>query len=231
MSEEAAPVADFTEPEPSSLRLIFTLGIAGFFAGCVIVGIFEFTKPYIETHRENDLNKAVFEVVPDSTLKQEIVFENEAFGFRTAQTKKDAPKIYEAFDADKNFKGYAIEAKGNGFQDTIELIYGYNPAKKQIVGMKVLTHLETPGLGDKIVKDQTFIDNFDALSVEPEVVGVKTGTKANEVDCITGATISSKAIISIINKSTGDWLSRLPESGHEMNYQAQEPATAPQEEE
>ena len=230
MSEEAAPVADFAEPEPSSLRLIFTLGIAGFFAGVVIVGIFTFTKPYIDANKAADLQEAVFEVVPDSKVMQELAFENEALGLSTAQT--EAPVIYAAYTEDGTFKGYAIPGKGNGFQDTIKLIFGYDPAKKQIVGMKVLQSLETPGLGDKIIKDQDFLDNWKALSVEPSIVGVQKGAKANpnEVDCITGATISSKAVIDIINKTNGDWLARLPEAGHEIAYEAP-PATAPQEEE
>ena len=76
----------------------------------------------------------------------------------------------------------------------------------------MLESRETPGLGDKINKDVDFLANFTDLAVEPTIVGVKKGEKAkpNEVDCITGATISSKSVIKILNTSTGEWLSELP---------------------
>ena len=67
--------------------------------------------------------------------------------------------------------------------------------------MKVLRHLETPGLGDKIVKDSAFVAEFDGVG--SPILGVKpdrnTGDPA-QVDMITGATISSKAVIKIINE-------------------------------
>ena len=83
--------------------------------------------------------------------------------------------------------------------------------------MEVLESRETPGLGDKIIKDQEFLDNFRDLAIEPEVVAVKSGTRKapNEVDSISGATISSKAVVNIINAGNSQWLdliSRISES-------------------
>jgi electron transport complex protein RnfG len=66
--------------------------------------------------------------------------------------------------------------------------------------MKVLESKETPGLGDKIEKDSTFIGEF--LGVGTPLLAVKKGRESGvheEVVMITGATISSKAIIQIIN--------------------------------
>jgi electron transport complex protein RnfG len=66
--------------------------------------------------------------------------------------------------------------------------------------MKVLESKETPGLGDKIFKDMDFVTGFQG--VETPIVGVKQGAATgaeNEVDMITGATISSRTVIGIIN--------------------------------
>jgi electron transport complex protein RnfG len=114
--------------------------------------------------------------------------------------------------------GYAIPADGSGFMDTIKLIYGFDPTRRVIVGMAVLDSRETPGLGDKIITDSEFHENFVALVVEPEIDAVKKGKKTaeNQVDCITGATISSEAVVSILNRSTQRWLPVLedaPSSG------------------
>ena len=115
---------------------------------------------------------------------------------------------------------------GPGFQDTIALLYGYRPDEKNVVGMEILESRETPGLGDKIYKDAVFVSGFSALSVEPEIVAVKKGTKSrpNEIDAITGATISSKAVVRIINETHADWSAQLPEPGSEPRLEATETA-------
>jgi electron transport complex protein RnfG len=106
-----------------------------------------------------------------------------------------------------------MEAQGQGFQDTIRLIYGYSTEKQQVIGMEVLESKETPGLGDKIIKDDDFLANFRALdasltddgsALENPIEAVKAGKKEHpwQIDGITGATISSKAIGDILRSST-----------------------------
>jgi electron transport complex protein RnfG len=87
-----------------------------------------------------------------------------------------------------------------GFQDLIYLIFGYEVSEGRLLGMKVLDSKETPGLGDKISKDENFIAGFEGAV--PPLRGVKSGTGTgdeHEVDMITGATISSRTVIRIIN--------------------------------
>ena len=134
-----------------------------------------------------------------------------------AAPDKDEPVIYGGYDEAQAFVGYAIPAAGPGFQDTIAILYGYIPGKKQVVGMEVLESRETPGLGDKIYKDAVWVAGFSALSVEPEIIAVKKGTKSspNEIDAITGATISSKAVVRIINEAHMAWVAQLPPAGSE----------------
>jgi electron transport complex protein RnfG len=77
----------------------------------------------------------------------------------------------------------------------------------------VLESKETPGLGDKIEKEEDFLANFNALDVqlnadltqvENKVIPVKQGGKTQpwEVEGITGATISSRTIGNILGEST-----------------------------
>ena len=77
-----------------------------------------------------------------------------------------------------------------------------------IVGFEVLDTKETPGLGDKIIKDQHFRSSLTILKVDPEIVAVKPGEKtaANQVETITGATISSKTVIKMLEKTIRRWL-------------------------
>ncbi len=206
-----------TPVEPSALRLVLTLTIAGLISGLAIVGIFEATLPTITANKAQELREAVFKVLPGVSNMQKLVYQDGKL-LPTEAEKLDAPIIYGGYDSEGRFVGYAIPGEGPGWQDTIRILYGYLPAKRMVVGMEVLESRETPGLGDKIYKDLEFVANFLKLSVEPEIVTVKKGKKSapNEVEAITGATISSKAVVKIINNTHNEWISRLPEPGSEQ---------------
>ena len=84
-----------------------------------------------------------------------------------------------------------------------------------MVGFKVLESRETPGLGDKIEKDENFLANFEALDVKLAEDGAsmanpvemaKRGEKTDawQVEAITGATISSRAIANILRASSAE---------------------------
>ena len=201
---------------PSPLRLVLTLAIAGLISGVAIIGIYESTLPTITANKARELREAVFKVLPGVSQMQALVHRDGELVAAEAEAK-DEPVVYGGYDQDGNFVGYAIPGAGPGFQDTIGLLYGYTPDGKLVLGMEILESRETPGLGDKIYKDADFVAGFSALSVEPEIVAVKKGTRslANEIDAITGATISSKAVVRIINETHDEWAQRLPPPGNE----------------
>jgi len=203
-------------PAPGSLRLVLTLALAGLISGVAIIGIYEATLPTITANKARELREAVFKVLPAASQMQQLVYRDGEL-VATQDRQKDEQAVYGGYDEKGNFVGYAIPAAGPGFQDTIGLLYGYVPDRKLVVGMEVLESRETPGLGDKIYKDAEFVGGFAALSVEPEIVAVKKGTssQANEIDAITGATISSKAVVRIINEAHTEWSQRLPPAGAE----------------
>ncbi len=186
-----------------------TLCIAGLMAGLVLACVFVVTEPVIERNKAEELKNAIFEVLPGTATYDTMVRKGGSLVVHDGAEGKPEPgtAVYAGKDKNGEPVGYAVEGAGPGFMDTIGLIFGYDPQKQVIVGMKVLESKETPGLGDKIIKDDEFLANFEALAVEPEIKGVKKGEKsnANEVDCITGATISSKAVISILNGSMKVW--------------------------
>ena len=185
------------QKHPSAGRLIATLAIAALLAGAALSIAFQATKPVIDANKARELRLGVLKVVPGSTQLREVVIEG-----RT---------IFAAYDETGSFMGWAISGDTPGFQDTIEVLYGFDPAKRLVTGMHVLTSRETPGLGDKIYKDEDFVANFGALAVDPRIVVVKDGRDAdNEVDAITGATISSQAVVRIINEANERWLPLLP---------------------
>lgn len=215
--------------EPSSARLILTLGAAGLIAGLLLASVYQWAHPIIEQHRKEARQAAIFRVLPGT---KRILTHTRANG-HLMKLEEDAagvsaPVIYEGLDANDHRVGYALLGDGSGWTDTISLIFGFDPTRNQLTGMEVLESRETPGLGDKIVNDRSFLDQFKELAVVPAVVAVKKGqSKApNEVDCITGATISSKAVVQIINDSLEQWkpVLRAPDSQSsvEVNANSQE---------
>jgi len=202
--------------EPSGVRLASTLAVAGMLSGLLLSFAFQVTKPIIDANKARELRAAVLKVVPGSTTVSRMALRDGVLVAIPDDEKTDEPLIYGAFDGTGAFRGYAIASAGAGFQDEIRLLYGYEPGGRRVVGMHILSSRETPGLGDKIFKSAAFRANFDDLAVEPEIVVVKDGKdQPHEIDAITGATISSKAVAKIINDGNSRWLAHLPPPGRE----------------
>ncbi len=194
-------------PHPSmdevpSWRLVTTLAVAGAMAGLLIVGVFQWAEPQILEHKAQVMSEAIGEVLAEPDHVQSLYVVNDALT-PTPPAGTDtvtAEKVFLGYDARNRPVGFAVQGAEPGFQDVIQLIFGYDPVHKQVLGLRVLESKETPGLGDKITKDQKFISAFDRVT--GPIRGVKEGAgqgRDDEVDMITGATISSRAVIRIIN--------------------------------
>jgi electron transport complex protein RnfG len=195
------------EKEPSSFRLIATLGVAGFLSGLVLVSIYLFTKPIIAQNKADALKAAIFDVLPGTDSFITLMADGNSLREADETEAQDADVIYMGKDADGNPTGFAVPGAEAGYQDIISALAGYDAGGDVIIGLKVLESKETPGLGDKIYKDEDFQLNFTALQVMPEIESVKKGEKQseNQVEAITGATISSNAIVRLLNDSMEKW--------------------------
>lgn len=204
------PESALKDTEPTSARLVATLGFAGLLSGLIIVSVYEATLPGITSYKAKVLKEAVFKVLPGVSRMQRLTYRD---GRMTAAMgdEEEEDTVFGGYDASGQLIGYAVPSAGPGFQDTIRLLYGYLPVDRKVVGMEILASRETPGLGDKIYKDLAFVASFENLSIDPEIVTVKKGASAapNEVDAITGATISSKAVVQIINRGNQRWGTRF----------------------
>ena len=135
MTEEVNNSIPIAEPEPSSLRLVATLGLAGFFSGLVLVSAFLYTRPILEAHRARALQEAVFKVLPGCTSFQALELQD---GRLTAPEEGDAadrgeanPQIYAGYNKKGKLIGFALSGEEPGYQDLIVAIFGYNPKKEE----------------------------------------------------------------------------------------------------
>jgi Na+-translocating ferredoxin:NAD+ oxidoreductase subunit G len=200
-----APPSMEAPPAVPAWRLLATLAFAGALAGGLIVTVYGATLPRIEAHRAELVVTAIREVLKSPArwdtlyLADGVLTKSPADGTDRSRLER----VFLGFDDRDTVIGAAVTAGEPGFSDVITLIFGIEPTSGKLLGMKVLGHKETPGLGDKIEK-APFTARFDGPMTP--LHGVKTAPSApNELQTITGATISSRAVVNIINNATSRW--------------------------
>lgn len=105
-------------------------------------------------------------------------------------------EIYEGL-ADGNVVGYTFKTLPNGFGGSVEIITGIG-TDGLITGMRVGNHQETPGLGANATLPG-FYNQYEGKDTESELSVVKTQATGNEIQAISGATITSKAVTKGVN--------------------------------
>lgn len=205
-------------PAPAWPMVRALVGV-GLMCGLLIVLVFEGTKPIIRQNQIEARERAIFQVLQGAETTG--TFRATDSGFEPGSASDEGSGLlFAGYDASGRLIGLAIEAAGMGYQDTVRLLYGYAPDKQAIVGIQVLESRETPGLGTRIETDAAFLQNFEALDVslaadgsglKNAIVPVKPGEKTGswQVECITGATVSSVAVAEILDKSATQWMPRL----------------------
>jgi electron transport complex protein RnfG len=195
--------------------MVAVMGLVGLISSVILVTTYRLTEPYIEANRAAALERAIFDVLPGTVSRA--VFEVTDDGtIRRVETAPPLTRlVYAGYDSSGTLNGVAFEGSGQGFQDVLKILIGYRPDCQCVVGMKVLESKETPGLGDKIEKDPAFREDLAHLDVRlaedqdglaHPVELVKRGRKTDgwQVEGITGATISSRAVVRIIDANAGE---------------------------
>ena len=101
---------------------------------------------------------------------------------------EDAGTVYKVFDGAVH-TGYCVEVKSGGFGGDMMLMVGYT-VDCTVLGVEIISMSETPGLGSK-AGEPAFLSQF-AGKTDTLVLG-------EDIDAISGATISSKAVTDGVN--------------------------------
>ena len=133
----------------------------------------------------------------------------------TLDLEKEGKKIrYNLFrvDRDRMPAGWVAKASGQGYADRIELLVGLDTSLAVITGLFILDQKETPGLGNKVISEN-WRSQFVGKTTEQPLTVTKGGEKdAHTIDAVTGATISSRSVSDIVNRTVGDLKGRLNET-------------------
>ena len=189
----------------SAGQLIRVLAVVSLLCGVTIVVTDINTRARIRQNQEIIMRESVAQLLPG--IQKQIIYGIEPSGDLTILpgVQGDAPRLFAGYDANGRLLGVVIEASDRGYADVINSMYAYDPDKKIVTGFKVVDMRETPGLGSRIGTDPDFQANFKDLDASEDhpIATVKHGTKKNkwEIDAISGATISSRAVGRALQKS------------------------------
>jgi len=183
--------------------------------GTALAGIQAKLGPVIEANKVKETMVKIPVLVLGEDLAAELAADNQMLTIksRVVEVKKNGTtKYYTVYDAwlpEGKMVGHVVKAAGQGYADKIELLVGLDAQGKRITGLFVLEQKETPGLGAKILED-AWRGQFKEKSTEKTLSVVKGGeVKEDEIDAISGATISSNSVTGIVNSTVADVISKL----------------------
>ena len=162
--------------------------------GIVLAASDRITVEDIAARAMEDRLNSLGQVIPDSIHDNNLV--EDAITMKNERDKEIT--VYRATREGK-VTGLAYEIFGVGYAGQMKLMLGID-AQGQILGVRVLAHKETPGLGDKMeVKKGNWILRFDGLSLgNPPPDKWKVKKDGGQFDQFTGATITPRGIINAI---------------------------------
>jgi electron transport complex protein RnfG len=196
------PAAEKATP---TWKLLLTLGTAGALAGLLVGVVYGVTITPIQTHRAKVLQEAIAEVLHHPARWDTLYMEEGQLVSRPAGPATKLPRAFQGYDASGRRIGVAVLAAEPGFTEIVTVIFAFEAESGRLLGMKVLEQKDTPGLGDKIQKDSAFVRQFTGAIAPLKGVKRRSGNDASELDVISGATISSRAVMRIINNAVALW--------------------------
>ncbi|RKD27985.1 electron transport complex protein RnfG [Caminicella sporogenes DSM 14501] len=155
---------------------------------------YDLSKDQILAQREAANNKARKNVLPDAENFKPV--SEEKFKEVVSQNDK-VVEIYAGYKGEEII-GYAIKTLPSGYGGAVEVMTGIGMDGK-IKGVRIGNHQETPGLGANATLP-SFYTQYEGKSIEKELKVTKSGQpKDNEIQAISGATITSRAVTSGVN--------------------------------
>ena len=175
------------------------LGFVALLCTAISAGIFFLTKDKIDAVMAAQQRELLLQVIPQDYFNNNLL---ESAVIPQDKNLVSIQKIYFA-KKDGNVSAYAYETTApDGYSGDIHLLVGLDP-KGEILGVRVIEHHETPGLGDKIeLRISNWILNFTHQSINDynlnEWAVKKDGGK---FDQFSGATITPRAVVNQTKRS------------------------------
>ncbi|NWF36037.1 RnfABCDGE type electron transport complex subunit G [Mariprofundus sp. KV] len=167
------------------MRMVLAIVVVAVLAAGILGVTNILTREPIARAQKEALHKALAQVLPQHA--------NDA---QADSFNVDAVAIYPAKDGLGNVRGFAWEVVApDGYSGSIRILVGLEP-EGAIHAIRVTDHRETPGLGDGIVKNSDWLQNFSGRVLEGSNWKVKKD--GGDFDQFTGATITPRAVVKAV---------------------------------
>ena len=140
----------------------------------------------------NNITKPIIEeaiIAAQTAARKELLPEADDF---TKVEGLSVANVVEAYTAN-NGVGIVVTSTGKGYGGNITVMTAFTP-EGTIKQIKVTEQAETKGIGSKVAGDASFWTRFEGLEAKPLVLN-------DDVDALSGATISSKALTAAVNSA------------------------------
>jgi electron transport complex protein RnfG len=159
------------------------------------------TKDKIKLRKAEDMQASLAQVIP-ADLHDNNLLDNtiEISAIDDSQGETEPVTVYQALQ-DSKVVAVAFQLTGQGYAGPIQIMMGLNQTG-EILGVRVISHLETPGLGDRIeAKKSNWILGFTGLSIaNPGENQWKVKKDGGYFDQFSGATITPRAVVKTIKR-------------------------------
>lgn len=125
----------------------------------------------------------------------------EAVSFSEVQGKENGLTVCEAYDDKQETVGYVYTTSAKGYGGSVNVMVGIDK-DGVVTGIEILSHAETPGLGANATGD-SFKSRF--VGKQGELTVDKNSNDGQNIQAITAATITSKAVVSAVNAVIADF--------------------------
>ncbi|MCE1170058.1 electron transport complex subunit RsxG [Azovibrio restrictus] len=167
------------------------LGVVALLASASLAWAASATRDAISAAEAKDLRDSLAQVLPDNFADNDLLADS-------AQVEVEGGKsltVYRARQGEST-KGAVFKVSGKGYGGEIAILMAVDRDGKTL-GVRVLKHTETPGLGDKIEASKAdWIKSFDGKSLETARWAVKKD--GGDFDQFAGATITPRAVVNAV---------------------------------
>ena len=196
--------------QSSFKNMVLCLSVICIVCSTLLAVVYAVTAAPIQAAAEAKTNAAIAQVVPP--------FEGSPEEGAVSVDGTEYP--YYTVSGASGVAGYAIISSGSGFSGAVQVMVGFYPDGK-IYNTAVLSQAETPGLGADIVSPEKFRNQFHGKHImnNGEFVSllvVKPGAKADgveTVDGISGGTITSKGVETMLRNCLGNYAAFFKQAG------------------
>lgn len=206
-SEEDRKKKAKAERKNSLFYVVVSICFIGLLAGLGLGAVYDITKDPIKKTLEKNKQEAFTKIIPDA----DSFAENTELSVNDANkkakeklnAKADINEIWNAEMASGDVSGHIIIVTSHeGYGGDIQLAVGFD-SDNVITGISVLKIGETAGLGMEVKDDPSFLKQYVGKKVDSFVVTKNGAAKDEEIDAISQATITSKAVTNAVNMALG----------------------------